>query len=460
MGVNTSRANTDATSSIEKHRDEPVCPICKGAGYVTLDVPIHHPDFGKLIPCQCKRRELEERRRAELRRMSNLGELERMTFETFLPEGIGLTEEKRRNLRSAYEAAQEFARSPQGWLVLMGGYGCGKTHLAAAIANEVIARGEPALFVIVPDLLDHLRATFAPNSPVTFDERFELVRSAPLLILDDLGTQATTPWAQEKLFQILNYRYNHRLPTVITSNCQLEDLEPRIRSRMTDADFARIVPILAGDFRQSGQTLSEALHTNLNSLAQVADMTFESFSTRDHELTREERENLLNALALARSYAEHPDGWLVFFGDHGTGKTHLAAAIANDQMRRGRPVVFVTVPDLLDYLRAAFGPTSQVSFDKRFEEVRRAPFLVLDDLGLESATPWAREKLYQLINYRFNMRLPTVFTMAQRLDDLDPRLRARMLVQTRCTVFALLVPMYTGGGTVQRTRRSRSASSR
>jgi DNA replication protein DnaC len=422
MGVDTSRANTGATSSAERRQDKEVCPICKGAGYVTLDVPVHHPDFGKLIPCQCKRKELEEKRRAELRRMSNLGELERMTFDTFLPEGLGLPEDKRRNLRSAYEAAREFAHHPQGWLILMGGYGCGKTHLAAAIANEVIARGEPALFVIVPDLLDHLRATFAPNSPVTFDERFELVRSAPLLILDDLGTQATTPWAQE--------------------------------------NFARIVPILAGDFRQSGQTLSEALHTNLNSLAQVAEMTFESFSTRDHELTREERENLVNALALARSYAEHPDGWLVFFGDHGTGKTHLAAAIANEQVRRGRPAVFVTVPDLLDYLRAAFGPNSQASFDKRFEEVRRAPFLVLDDLGLESATPWAREKLYQLINFRFNMRLPTVFTMAQRLEDLEPRLRARMLVQTRCTVFALLVPMYTGGGAVQRPRRPRAASSR
>ena len=50
----------------------------------------------------------------------------------------------------------------------------------------------------------------------------------------------------------------------------------------------------------------------------------------------------------------------------------------------------------LDYLRASFSPSSQTRLDKRFDEVRNAPLLVLDDLGTESATAWAREKLYQL----------------------------------------------------------------
>ncbi len=141
---------------------------------------------------------------------------------------------------------------PQGWLVLLGGYGCGKTHLAAAIANQVVDRGQPVLFVVVPDLLDHLRATFGPNSPVSYDQRFDEVRNAPLLILDDLGTQSSTPWAQEKLFQILNYRYNARLPTVITSNHTLEEIDLRIRSRMVDPDLAMLVTIQAPDFRLSG----------------------------------------------------------------------------------------------------------------------------------------------------------------------------------------------------------------
>ena len=437
-------------------RKTKVCPICKGAGYLTRDVPPGHPDFNVLIPCSCRQQELEERRRQQLLQMSNLGSLEHMTFSTFLPEGVGLPEDKRRNLRLAFEAARDFARQPRGWLLLWGGYGCGKTHLAAAIANEVLARGEPVLFVVVPDLLDYLRSAFSPQSEERFDERFESVRSAPLLILDELGVQSSTSWAQEKLYQIINHRYNTRLPTVITTNCTLEDLDARIRSRLTDSDLCQIVGISSGDYRQAGASG----HNELNSLGQLSEMTFERFSLRKDELSPEEVENLRNALELARNYAEHPDGWLVFIGENGTGKTHLAAAIANDRQMRGQPAIFITVPDLLDYLRAAYSPTSQISFDKRFDEVRRAPLLILDDLGLESSTPWAREKLYQLINYRFNMRLPTVFTTVYPLDKLDPRVRSRMAVRGRCEVFALQVPNYTGEGagrsSVRPRRRSRS----
>ena len=95
------------------------------------------------------------------------------------------------------------------------------------IANRAIERGQPVLFIVVPDLLDYLRATFGPNSTASYDERFDKVRNAPLLILDDLGTQSSTSWAQEKLYQILNHRYNARLPTVITTATPIDDLDPR-----------------------------------------------------------------------------------------------------------------------------------------------------------------------------------------------------------------------------------------
>ncbi|MCA9968103.1 MAG: ATP-binding protein, partial [Anaerolineales bacterium] len=96
-------------------------------------------------------------------------------------------------------------------------------------------------------------------------------------------------------------------------------------------------------------------------------------------------------------------------------------------------------------LRAAFNPSSNIRLDKRFDEVKTAPILVLDDLGTESATAWAREKLYQLFNYRYNARLPTVITTATPVDELDPRLATRMLDGSRCTFFLLEVPSYRGG---------------
>ena len=416
--------------------------MCGGAGFVVRNVPVGHPDFERLITCRCRRAVLDESYRAELYRLSNIGQLFRMTFETFKPEGVALDKPGQANLRLAYERARAFAWKPDGWLVILGNYGCGKTHLAAAIANLRLQSGFPVLFVVVPDLLDHLRATFAPHSDVQYDEQFEKVRTAPLLILDDLGTESSTPWAQEKLFQILNYRYSARLPTVITSNRQLETIDGRLRSRMVDPDLSIIVTITAPDFRGGGDSLSPA--ALLSSLHLHEDQTFESFNLNRSGLTEDDRQNLRRAFKTAHDYAEDPRLWLVFSGPYGCGKTHLAATIANHRMQQGHPALFVVVPDLLDHLRATFNPQSATTYDRRFEEVRKAPLLVLDDLGTENATSWAKEKLFQIFNYRYNARLATVITTSYRGDDIDPRLMTRMADELRCTFFIITAPGYRG----------------
>jgi DNA replication protein DnaC len=374
-----------------------------------------------------------------------------MTLSTFRSEGIGLPPDKRKNLRDAHGAARAFADNPRGWLLLRGGFGCGKTHLAAAIANERLARGEPVLFVVVADLLDHLRATFAPTSRVTYDDRFEGVKTAPLLILDDLGAQATTQWAQEKLFQLFNYRYNAQLPTVITTNRELEEIDPRVRSRLADITFCKIITILAPDFRQGG---IDASASGISNLALYGDMTFERFDLRSNELVGDERSNLRRVFNTAKGYAETPSGFLVLTGEHGCGKTHLAAAISNEIRERGGLVTFVVVPDLLDHLRAAFAPDSIVSYDQRFEETRTALFLVLDDLGTENATPWAREKLFQIIDYRYVTRLPTIVTISREEESerdrygreqkprIDPRIQSRIFDLARSSVNEILAPSY------------------
>ncbi len=214
-------------------------------------MPPGHPDFGVPLLCECRQREIERRKLATLFARSKLDQpaLHRMRFETFLPDGFDDREEVRGNVRRAWNLAREYAEAPRGWLVLTGGNGCGKTHLAVAIANYCVERGMPVLFMVVPDLLDELRAAYAPNSTVSYDATFAEVQSAPLLVLDDLGTQSSTPWAEEKLFQVINHRYNGCLPTVITTNCTMNELPHRIASRITDPASGSVYRIMAYDLR-------------------------------------------------------------------------------------------------------------------------------------------------------------------------------------------------------------------
>jgi DNA replication protein DnaC len=411
-------------------------------GYLRTDVPVGHPNFGRLEVCVCRQRDVSQQVREHLFSLSHLDELKELTFESFQPRGqIGIGEKQANSLEMAYNQANHYARNLNGWLLLQGGYGCGKTHLAAAIANFAVGIGVPTLFLTVPDLLDMLRFSY-DSEDTTFEDRFNEIRNASLLILDDFGTQNATGWAQEKLFQIINYRYINKLPLVTTTNLSLDDIEARFRSRLADRGLVTDVRINAPDYRRP---LDDTGHPELSSLALMGSKTFGTFEDRTSEgLPPEGSKSLQKALKAAHAFAEKPKGWLVFMGGYASGKTHLAAAIANYRARLGDPPLFVMVPDLLDHLRATFSPQSNVAFDRRFDEIRMAPLLVLDDLGTQSMTPWVKEKLYQLFNYRYNAELPTVITTSDSLDEMDPRIRSRLLDGKLCSIYAITVPGYHG----------------
>ena len=427
----------------ESYPGDPKCKICGGVGYLRQDLPVGHPDFGKIQICSCREGQIKKQARDDLYKMSNLDELAHLTFENFQPRGqIGLGPAQADSLERAFNHAQQFASTLKGWLFLQGDYGCGKTHLAAAVANFVVDLGVPTLFLTVPDLLDSLR--FSYNNPESsFEERFEDIRRSPLLIMDDFGTENATSWAQEKLFQILNYRYINNLPLLITTNLSLNQLEGRIRSRLQDPELVTKVKILAPDYRRP---MDDTGHSELSSLGLLADHTFGNFSLRENEnLEKSERKKLEIAFKAAQKYAEKPKGWLLLHGGYASGKTHLAAAIANYRTGEGLPPLFIMVPDLLDHLRATFNPESTVSYDRRFDEIKTTPLLVLDDLGTESMTPWVKEKLYQLFNYRYNAGLATVVTTTDKLSEIDPRIRSRMLDRRTCRIYAITAPPYLGG---------------
>ena len=230
---------------------DPDCPICGGIGYLRQDLPITDPGFGKLILCSCRERSRARQDQVRLYRLSNLDAFKDMTFESFKTTGrIGMGETQTHSLELAFNQSRQYAQNLSGWLLLTGGYGCGKTHLAAAVANFVVAFGVPTLFLTVPDLLDWLRYSY-DSTETSFESRFEEIRNVRLLVLDDLGTQNATPWAEEKLYQIINHRYMLKLPTIITTNLDLIELDGRVRSRLQDSDLVTSVKIAAPDYRNA-----------------------------------------------------------------------------------------------------------------------------------------------------------------------------------------------------------------
>lgn len=453
-------------SEHEETADQPEpCGICDDARWLNVDAPVGSPEFGTVVPCECQETVWGSHVRKRLRDYSDLGPLERMTFESMEPAGRdGFVDPP--TFRRARDAAQRYSHDPMGWLVINGPSGTGKTHIAAAIANRLVEEGRPVKFVSVPDLLDHMRATLDRDTNDLdgddFEDLFSHIIEAPMLVLDDLGVQSPTRWAEEKIDQVLSHRYARRLPTVITTSLTIEQLPDRLRTRVTDPFISERIEL------QSGTGNADRSSIGLDS-SQLKSMTFEAFDVRGSKRsTQHERARLEEAFAATLRFAEMPQGWIYLAGPTGVGKTHLAVSIANVQIQQGRSVLFRFVPDLLDQLRRAYQPKSLVGFDREFQVIRNCEVLILDDLGAQATTPWAEEKLYQLIVHRHAAGLPTVITSRVLLDEaaasgfteryadaIGSRLRDTHMVWE----YAMLAPDYRHRGAAStRNRSSRSDS--
>ena len=207
-------------------------------------------------------------------RLDHLGiakrNLERMTFEAFVETGApSATDDEQASINMAFEHTRTIAKEerPDRWLYLHGPTGIGKTHLAVAIANVRIERGAPVVFWSVSDLFDKLRQTYSDPDESAFFKLFDAVRNCEFLILDDLGQQNMTDWTLEKLYQLIAYRHDRVLPTVITSQYIIWDgadneglgrVRSRlqwesIRSRLKDQSVVTEKLMTGPDYRNRGQ---------------------------------------------------------------------------------------------------------------------------------------------------------------------------------------------------------------
>jgi len=251
------RVTREAVKMEFSRRHVPTC-CCGGRGFVVFALSETHPLFGVAIPCACKREEIANRIAEQMQSMSGLAPetLEEWTFDTFDPDRCVpfAKSDTRAMMAACVRLCRQYAEYPQGWLVLEGAFGSGKTHLAYAIAAARVDRGVFAS--TVPDLLDTLRAGYASDAEMDFTRRFEAIKNVPMLVLDDLGSENGTTYAEEKLYQLVNHRYERRMPLVVTTNRRVDEIKGRLGSRLRQGSkvkgkgrFVKVLTLMAGDYR-------------------------------------------------------------------------------------------------------------------------------------------------------------------------------------------------------------------
>ncbi|MGH9417199.1 MAG: ATP-binding protein, partial [Terriglobales bacterium] len=199
------------------------CSQCGGTGWRMVE----RGGVSRAVRCECQ---FAARAAALLVEAKIPPRYEHCTLENFdLPEGA-------RELRLAHRQAVAYCRDYPGLvdrerngLLFFGNVGCGKTHLAVAIARRLLERGMGCRFADHRELLKQMQATFDPANPATEASVVRPLLEAEVLVLDDLGVGRATEWALESLHYILNHRYSQRRATIVTTN--LEDADGRLERK-------------------------------------------------------------------------------------------------------------------------------------------------------------------------------------------------------------------------------------
>ena len=229
------------------------CPTCGAPpgepGFLRYDAAVGQPHFGQVCPCP----DCHGLRQSGPAQPSPLaGRLAGAGFESYRATAGN---------RAALAAALDFARRPQGWLTLWGGYGLGKTHLLAAVVNHCLAAGQPAIYTTLPDLLDHLRGSYDSSD---YSPLFQRLRASRVLAIDEVDKVYLTGWAREKVYQLADARYRQLNDTGTVFGLNIDPAAALAESptgplaylfsRMLD-EFSQVVHLAGADARPLAKRL-------------------------------------------------------------------------------------------------------------------------------------------------------------------------------------------------------------
>ncbi len=210
---------------------EPDCSICGGSGWLRPNLPVGHPEFGKLLMCP----------NGTLLRLPNA-------------ERYGLTPDEahtldwsdvldRGNILKAVQAIQLALARQYGWVYLWGDFGQGKT-LALKIAVAYTLRNRRfAAYVRMASVVENLRAAFDAQDPsIEAERRLEWWTDLPVLAIDEVDRLRQTAYAAEQQFLLLDRRYEQalrqRAVTLLAANIPPDQLPGYLADRVLDGRFA------------------------------------------------------------------------------------------------------------------------------------------------------------------------------------------------------------------------------
>jgi DNA replication protein DnaC len=219
----------------------PDCPVCGGVGYIRHEVPLGHPKFGKLERCP-------RAQALAVEKSLQAGEIDPR---------IGLTADELRDLSwnlvkrgvnqadRAGEITKRAYMSGYGMVFLHGGFGQGKSLVLKIAVATALNEGKRAAYANLAGVLDDIRIAYdeRENKMTELVRRMDWWTSLDVLAIDELDKVGQTDWARERIFQLLDARYQRAIRqealTVIASNHEsLDELSGYLKSRIEDNRFA------------------------------------------------------------------------------------------------------------------------------------------------------------------------------------------------------------------------------
>jgi DNA replication protein DnaC len=132
---------------------------------------------------------------------------------------------------------------------------------------------------------------------------------------------------------------------------------------------------------------------------------------------------------IAKKYVEEFDSWegesLMFWGEPGNGKSHLATAVANELTTKGKRVVFISMPDLLEKIKATFNKNSTESEADIMRGLQMCDLLIIDDIGAEKVSDWVQEVIFRIVDGRYKKVKPIMATSNLEPKELAERIGKR-----------------------------------